>query len=154
MQDLGTRPFWAVVLLRQRAESTVLRHFFDEDVLAKWPIWLLKTAVKYWSLSVYRMQGIITVYFLFGGTWALLMCPLATSMFTTISTLLWWTLDSVPRTFVIKAKRCIWSSTIEIPAASASAKLRQTNRNDKRIELTMQLLHSCWTTLSFEERLM
>jgi len=32
---------------------------------------------------------------------------------------------------------------LEIRAASARAKLRQSNRTDKRIELTMQLLHSC-----------
>jgi len=43
---------------------------------------------------------------------------------------------------------------MEIRTASASAKLRQSNRTDKRIELTRQLLHSCWTALSFEERLM
>ena len=34
------------------------------------------------------------------------------------------------------------SSAMEIRAASASAKFRQSNRIDKRIELTMQLLHS------------
>ena len=32
---------------------------------------------------------------------------------------------------------------MEIRGGSASAKLRQSNRNYKRIELTMQLLHSC-----------
>jgi len=41
----------------------------------------------------------------------------------------------------------------EIRVASVSAKLRQSNRTDKRIELTMQLLHSCWTARSFEEQL-
>jgi len=32
---------------------------------------------------------------------------------------------------------------MEIRAASASAKLRQSNRSGWRIEVTMQLLHSC-----------
>jgi len=32
------------------------------------------------------------------------MCPIATSMFMTDSTLLWWTLDSVPLPVVIKPK--------------------------------------------------
>ena len=34
-----------------------------------------------------------------------------------------------------------------------SAKLRQSSRTDKRIELKMQLLRSCWTKLSFKEQL-
>jgi len=42
---------------------------------------------------------------------------------------------------------------MEIRAESASAKLRQSNRSDKRIEVTVQLLHSCWTAILFEERL-
>jgi len=37
--------------------------------------------------------------------------------------------------------------------ASASAKLRQSNRTDKRIELAMQLLYSRSTSLLFEKRL-
>jgi len=35
MQDLGARPLWAVVLLRHRAQSTVLYDLFDEAILTK-----------------------------------------------------------------------------------------------------------------------
>jgi len=42
-----------------------------------------------------------------------------------------------------QAESCKGSSAMEIRAARASAKLRQLNRTDKGIELTMQLLHSC-----------
>jgi len=38
---------------------------------------------------------------------------------------------------------------MKISVASASAKLRQSNRADKRIELTMQLLDYCWTARHF-----
>jgi len=41
---------------------------------------------------------------------------------------------------------------MEIRAASASAKLRQSNRTDDRIELTIQLFHSCWTYVTFARR--
>jgi len=40
---------------------------------------------------------------------------------------------------------------MEVLATSESSKLHQSNRTDKRIELTMQLLHTWWTPLSFEE---
>jgi len=42
---------------------------------------------------------------------------------------------------------------MEIRETSTSAKFRQSNRTDKRIELTTQLLNSCLTALSFEEQL-
>ena len=42
---------------------------------------------------------------------------------------------------------------MEIRAKKASAKLRQSNRTTKQIELTKQLLRSCWTAFSFEEQL-
>jgi len=66
MQELGAGPLRAMVLWCQRAQSTVLQPS-DEDVLAKWPICISKTAVKYWSWSVCRLHGITKVYFLFGG---------------------------------------------------------------------------------------
>ena len=66
-----------------------------------------------------------------------------TSMFMTNSMLLWWTLDNTATT---RKKRIFLKkgrSAMEIRAASASAKLRQSNRTHKRLELPMQLLHSC-----------
>jgi len=51
-----------------------------------------------------------------------------------------------------QAEICSGSSAIERRAASASAMLRQSNRTDKRVELKMQLLRSCWTELSFKEQ--
>jgi len=53
------------------------------------------------------------------------------------SMLLWWTLDSVP--LVINPKIVQWRS--EDRAESASAKLCQSNRTDKRIELTSLMLN-------------
>jgi len=41
---------------------------------------------------------------------------------------------------------------MKIRVAGASAKLRQSNRTDKRVELTMQSLHSYWTAHSYEEQ--
>jgi len=66
------------------------------------------------------------------------MCPLATSMIMSDSLLLWWTLDSVTTaTSRNQVESCERSSAMEIWAASTSAKLRQSNRTDKRIDFTM-----------------
>ena len=66
------------------------------------------------------------------------MCTLATSIFMTYSTLLWWKFDSLTiATCRNQAESCEGSSTMEIWAAGTSAKLRQSNRTDKRIDLTM-----------------
>jgi len=58
-------------------------------------------------------------------------------MFMTYRMLLWWTLDSTVTT------RNKGSSAVEIRAASAGAKLRQSHKTQGGIELPMQLLHSC-----------
>ena len=57
-------------------------------------------------------------------------------MFMSKSMLLCWKVDSVPLPLVIKPKvfRKLCNG-----AANASAKLRQTNRSDKPLELRMQL---------------
>jgi len=44
-----------------------------------------------------------------------------------------------------QAESCKGNSAMEIRATNASAKFRQSNRTDKWIELTMELLHSCLT---------
>jgi len=54
---------------------------------------------------------------------------------------------------ITRAESCKGSSATEIRTAILSAKLRQSNRTDKGIELTMQLLHSFWTVLLFEEQM-
>ena len=55
-----------------------------------------------------------------------------------------------------QAENCKGNSAMEIRAASASAKFRQSNRTDKWIELAMQLFHCCltarvgtWSTIHF-----
>jgi len=68
------------------------------------------------------------------------MCLAATVMFMTNSMLLWWTLDSY--SYHLQASRKLQRKLCN-GVASASAKLRQSNGTDKRIELTMQLLRSC-----------
>jgi len=62
----------------------------------------------------------------------------ATSMFMTNSLLLWWTLRNVPLPLMIKPK-----VAKEARQCRSERKLRQSNCNYQRIELTMQLLHSC-----------
>ena len=54
--------------------------------------------------------------------------PAASVMFMTNSMLLWWSLDSVPLPLAKNPK-------VAKEAASANAKLRQSNRTDKRNEL-------------------
>jgi len=74
---------------------------------------------------------------LFGGGWAKLMCPLPTSMFMANSMLLWWTSSRVPLPLVIKPKVVKEAPRLR-KSAGASGKLRQSNRTDKLIELTIQ----------------
>jgi len=66
--------------------------------------------------------------------------PLAACMFMTNSMLLWWTLDSVPLSLVIKPKVGNEARNGH-PSGERSAKLRQSNRTDLRTELTMQLFY-------------
>jgi len=54
--------------------------------------------------------------------------------------LLWWTLDNVPLPLLIKPK--FVTEALQL-CSERKCKLRQSNRNDKRIELKMQLLRSC-----------
>jgi len=46
-----------------------------------------------------------------------------------------------------QAESCKGNSAMEIRAASASAKFRQSNRTDKWIELTMQLFHRTYNAI-------
>jgi len=71
-------------------------------------------------------------------------------MFMTNIMLLWWKLDSVPLPLVIKPKEVMqWRSKQRAQVQSYVNQTEVTNR----IELTMQLHHTSWTALSFEEKL-
>ena len=125
------------VLCCHRPQSTGLRLLWLR-YFSKITIWISKKTAHFWSSSVWTWQH-NSFFYLEERKLGIAQVLPVTSMFMTNSMLLWWTLE-------------VYRNQ-EVRAASVSAKLRRSNRTDKRIELTMQSLHSCWTARSFEEQL-